>query len=374
MEITIKKVKTKRDLNKFIKLPWKIYKNDKNWVPPLISQMKATLNPKKNPFFKHSEVQLFIAEKNGKTVGRISAQINRNHNKFHNEKSGSFGFFECIPDYKVASALFQEACDWAKSNPSEKMEIIRGPMNFCSNDEWGLLVKGFDSPPLVMMTYNPEYYTDYFDKFGFEKSKDLLAYYADFEKMPERFERIMKKLEKKKRFVIRKLNPKKFKEEVATLFEVYNKSWEYNWGFVPMDKEEFMHTAKDLKSIIDYDLVFIAEIDGKPVGFSLTLPDINQALIKINGRLFPFGLIKLLRATKQINRVRTLALGTIKEYTNLGIDLAFYYYSIKNALPKNCARGEASWILEDNMKMRRPMERAGAKLYKTYRIYEKKLK
>jgi len=371
MEILVKEVKTKKDLNQFIKFPWKIYKNDVNWVPPLISQMKETLNPKKNPFFNHSEVQFFLAIKNGKVVGRISAQINRNHNKFHNEKSGSFGFFECIPDYNVASILFQKVYDWAKLR---KMEIIRGPMNFCSNDEWGLLIKGFDSPPMVMMTYNPKYYIDYFDKFGFEKAKDLLAYYADFDKMPERFERLMKKVEKKKRFVVRKLTPKKFNEEIATLLTVYNKSWEYNWGFVPMDEAEFYHIAKNLKQIVDYDLVFVAEIDGKAVGFSLTLPDINQALIKINGRLFPFGWIRLLKAAKQIDRVRDIALGTIKEYTNLGIDLVFYYETIKNALSKNCARGEASWILEDNMKMRRPMERVGAKPYKTYRIYEKKIK
>ncbi len=370
MELTIKEVESKNDLNQFIKLPWKIYKNDINWVPPLISRMKSTLNPNKNPYFKHSEVKYFIALKNNNVVARIAAHINRNHNKFHKDKVGFFGFFECIPDYNVTEAIFDKACNWLKNRG---IEIIRGPMNFSTNDELGLLVQGFNMPALVMMTYNPQYYETFIEKYGFKKEKDLLAYYNDLEKMPARFERLIKRVKQRKKFKLRKLNPKKMEEEIALIFEVYNQAWQYNWGFVPMDKDEFKHMAKELKQIIDLELVFIAEIDNKPVGFSLSLPDINQALIKIKGRLFPFGWLKLIMALKQIDRIRTITLGVIEKYKNFGIDLAFYYETIKNALKKGCARGEMSWVLEDNIKMRRPLERMGGKIYKIYRIYDKKL-
>jgi len=371
MKIRIKEVESKSDLNKFIKLPWRIYKNDINWVPPLISQMKTTFNPNKNPYFKHSEVQFFLAIKNNNIVGRIAAHINRNHNNFHKDRVGFLGFFECIPDYDVAKTLFDEAYNWLKKRD---MEVIRGPMSFSTNDELGLLIKGFNMPPMVMMTYNPQYYESFIEKYGFKKVKDLYAYYIDLhEKIPERFERLMKRVKERKRFILRKINPKKIEQEIATIFHVYNQAWQYNWGFVPMDEDEFHHTANELKKIIDFDLVFVAEIDNKPVGFSLSLPDINQALIKVNGRLLPFGWVKLLLAFKKIDRVRTITLGVVKKYKDLGIDLAFYYETIKNAIKKRCARGEASWILEDNMKMRRPMEKIGAEVYKIYRIYDKKL-
>ncbi|RKX69277.1 N-acetyltransferase [candidate division TA06 bacterium] len=247
-------------------------------------------------------------------------------------------------------------------------------MSFSTNDELGLLIKGFNMPPMVMMTYNPQYYESFIEKYGFKKAKDLYAYYIDLhEKMPERFERLMKRVKERKRFILRKINPKKIEQEIATIFHVYNQAWQYNWGFVPMDEDEFHHTANELKKIADFDLLFIVEIDNKPVGFSLSLPDINQALIKANGRLFPFGWLKLLLAFKKIDRVRTITLGIVKKYKDLGIDLALYYETIKNAIKKGCGRGEASWILEDNMKMRRPLERMGADIYKIYRIYDKKL-
>ncbi|MCK4358897.1 MAG: N-acetyltransferase [Candidatus Cloacimonetes bacterium] len=370
MTVTIKQVNSKSELNQFIKLPWKVYKNDINWVAPLISHMKSAFNPNKNPYFKHSEVQFFLALKNNVVIGRIAAHINRNHNKFHKDKVGFFGFFECIPDYDAAQALFDEARNWLKNRG---MEIIRGPMSFSTNDECGLLVKGFNMPPMVMMTYNPQYYESFIEKYGFKKAKDLYAYYINLKKMPERFDRIMKRVNKRKKFILRKINPKKMEEEISTIFYIYNQAWQNNWGFVPMEEDEFRHLTKKLKLIIDYDFVFIAEIDGKPVGFSLSLPDINQELIKIKGRLFPFGWLKLLLASKKIDRVRAITLGVVKEYKNLGIDLAFYYETIKNAIKKGCARGEMSWVLEDNIRMRRPLEKIGAEIYKTYRIYDMKL-
>lgn len=361
-------VESKARLSAFIKLSWKIYKRDKNWVPPLLIQLKDTFNPKKNPYYSHAEVQLFIVERDGEPVGRIAAHINHAHNEFHKDTVGFFGFFECMPDYEAAQMLFDSAKEWLQKRG---ITVLRGPMNFSTNDECGLLVEGFDKPPFVMMTYNPPYYKEFLERYGFQKSKDLLAYFVDYDRIPSLLENMMNRLKRRKRFTIRKVNPKKLEQEISTMFELYNQAWQHNWGFVPMDKKEFSHTAQQLKQIADFDMVLIAEVDGKPVGFSLTLPNINQALSKINGRLFPIGWLKLLIAWRKINQYRVLILGIIDKYKNIGIDLGFYYEIFKNALRKTGrATGELSWVLEENLKMRRPIERIGGRLYKIYRIYD----
>lgn len=361
-------VESKARLSAFIKLSWKIYKRDKNWVPPLLIQLKDTFNPKKNPYYSHAEVQLFIVERDGEPVGRIAAHINHAHNEFHKDTVGFFGFFECMPDYEAAQMLFDSAKEWLQKRG---ITVLRGPMNFSTNDECGLLVEGFDKPPFVMMTYNPPYYKEFLERYGFQKSKDLLAYFVDYDRIPSLLENMMNRLKRRKRFTIRKVNPKKLEQEISTMFELYNQAWQHNWGFVPMDKKEFSHTAQQLKQIADFDMVLIAEVDGKPVGFSLTLPNINQALSKINGRLFPIGWLKLLIAWRKINQYRVLILGIIDKYKNIGIDLGFYYEIFKNALRKTGrATGELSWVLEENLKMRRPIERMGGRLYKIYRIYD----
>lgn len=368
MTIQIKPVKSKKELKQFIKLPWKIYKNDSNWVPPLISQMKDKFNREKYPYYEFSEVQPFLAFKDGEPAGRIVAHINSRHNETHNENIGFFGFYECIPNQDVSTALFETACNWVRERGKD---AIRGPMNFSTNEECGLLVKGFSEPPLVMMTYNPEYYQHHIENFGFTKTKDLNAFYADYNKIPDRFVRVMEKIRKRGKFVIHKINPKNFKEEVARIFDVYNKAWQHNWGYVPMTKAEFDHLAKDLKPIVDFDLIYLVVKDGKDIAFSLALPDIYQALIKIRGKLLPFGWLKLLLASKKIDQVRVITLGIIDAYKNLGIDAALYYETIKNALKKGRARGEMSWILEDNARMVNAAIKMGGKLYKNYRIYDK---
>lgn len=361
-------VESKARLSAFIKLSWKIYKRDKNWVPPLLIQLKDTFNPKKNPYYSHAEVQLFIVERDGEPVGRIAAHINHAHNEFHKDTVGFFGFFECMPDYEAAQMLFDSVTEWLEKRG---ITVLRGPMNFSTNDECGLLVEGFDKPPFVMMTYNPPYYKEFLEQYGFQKSKDLLAYFVDYDRIPSLLENMMNRLKRRKRFIIRKVNPKKLEQEISTMFELYNQAWQHNWGFVPMDKKEFSHTAQQLKQIADFDMVLIAEVDGTPVGFSLTLPNINQALSKINGRLFPIGWLKLLIAWREINQYRVLILGIIDKYKNIGIDLGFYYEIFKNALRKTGrATGELSWVLEENLKMRRPIERIGGQLYKIYRIYD----
>jgi len=367
MNIEILQVKNNKDLKKFIKFPWKIYINDKNWVPPLISEVKKHLDKKKNPFFEHAEAEYFLAFKNGKLAGRIAAVINHRHNEFHNENTGFFGFFECIKDQDTANVLF----DTVKKMLKERnLDVIRGPMNFSTNDECGLLIDGFDKPPVIMMTHNPPYYKELIENYGFKKAMDLYAYYIDNPKPPDKLKRGAELIKKRKKILIRSLNMKRFNEEIETIKQLYNSAWEKNWGFVPFTENEINHMADSLKSIVDSHLVLIAEIEGEPIGFSLTLPNINQALRKINGKLFPFGLIKLLYYFRKINEVRVLLMGVKKKYRKIGIDTLFIYETFKIGTGKGYNRGEMSWILENNLVMNNIMINLGAKRYKTYRIFD----
>ncbi|MFQ5637782.1 MAG: GNAT family N-acetyltransferase [bacterium] len=372
MSIEISRVETKKDLTQFIKLPWKIYKNDPHWVPPLIIDMKKILNKQKNPFFQHSEAEYFLARQNGQVAGRIAAIINHNHNNFHNENIGFFGFFECVNEPAISEALFQTAVDWVKE---KGMSQIRGPMNFSTNDTCGMLYEGFDSPPVIMMTYNPEYYLSLLKQAGFLKIKELYAYYFDSTMpMPSRFESIGKRTLRDKSIQIRKINLKDFENEVKTVLEIYNEAWKNNWGFVPMTEAEFQHLAKDLKPAVDRDIVYIAEVNGEPAGFSLALPDYNQILKDINGRLFPFGIVKLLMNKNKISRVRVITLGVKQKFLNKrGLAPTFYYETYRQGINKGYTLAEFSWILDENVLMNRSLEAMGAKLYKKYAIYEKKI-
>lgn len=363
---------SKKVLKKFIMFEWEIYKGNKNWVPPLIMDMKTMFNPKKNPFHHHSQVQPFLAFKNNKIVGRIVAILNNNHNKAWNEKTGFFGFFEVINNFEAAKALLDKACQWVKD---KGMDTLRGPANFSSNDPWGLLIDNYDMPPMVLMTYNPPYYKDLLEQYGFKKLKDLYAYKMSAQGtiMPERVQKITERVLNRKDIVIRSVNMKKFKEEVRMIKSIYNGAWEKNWGFVPATDEEFDHLAADLKAIVQPKLVLIAEVNGEPAGFSLCVPNANEALIKINGRLFPFGIFKLLYYAKKIKTVRFVILGVLDKFRKKGIEGAFYYKSLKTGQELGIEWGELSWILEDNVLMNRGIEFMGAKVYKTYRIYDYKL-
>lgn len=367
----IRQVQSKKDLSNFIKFPWKIYKNDPFWVPPLISERKDFFNPQKNPFFKHSEVVFYLAEKDGETAGRICGILNRNHISFHQEKAGFFGFFECVKDFEVAKSLLDEAKVWLKS---KGMEIMRGPMNFSTNDELGFLLEGFDSPPVFMMTYNPPYYLDLMEKYGMQKAKDLFAYYFDKTyKPPDRVVRMGERIVNKQDVRVRCINPKNFEQEIQKIKRIYNSAWSKNWGFVPMTDEEFDHLAKNLKMIVDPYMVFIAEVDGEPAGFSLALPDLNLVLKRLNGKFFPFGLLKLLwhtKVRKTIDGVRILTMGVIPEYQKRGIDNVFYLRTIRDGIKRGYRWAEMSWVLEDNLLMNRVLKILGARLYKKYRIYE----
>jgi hypothetical protein len=372
MEIDIKPVKGKKELTEFIKLPWKIYKGDPYWVPPLISDMKKILNTKKNPFFQHSEAELFLARKDGEVVGRIAAILNNNHNKFHNEKTGFFGFFESINDTEVSKQLLQTAQSWVKQ---KGMTVLRGPMNFSTNDTCGFVCEGFDSSPVIMMPYNPKFYLDLVEDFGFKRVKELFAYYFDRDMpMPERFTRIAQKTHQDKSIHFRTINLKDIWNEVELIKTIYNEAWGRNWGFVPMTDAEIKHTAKELKPIADSDIIYFAEVNGEIAGFSLALPDYNQILKDINGRLFPFGLFKLLINKKKINRIRVITLGVRQKFQNKrGLAPTFYYETYTRGKKKGYSLAEFSWILEDNVLMNRALEALGAKLYKKYVIYEKSI-
>lgn len=369
MEVRIEKVENGRNLKEFINLPYELYKEDPYWVPPLISDQKILFS-QRNPFFEHAEVAFFIAKKDNTSTGRIAAIVNQKHIEFHNEKAGFFGFFETIPDSEVAQALLDEARSWLKS---KGMEIMRGPMNFSTNEECGFLIEGFDSSPFLMMPYNPKYYLEFMERYGLKKAKDLFAYMIDVpEEMPSKILKVAD-IARSYGTTVRQINMKRFNDEIESFKEVYNSAWSKNWGFIPMTEKEIEWTAKRLKPIIVPDLALIAEVNRKPAGFFLALPDYNQVLKRLDGHLSPLGIMKLLWYSRKVKDLRLLILGILKEHRKKGIDALFYLEAWKAARKRGFKRAEFSWVLEDNILVHRAAEMIGARLYKKYRIYEMKI-
>jgi len=373
--IYTKPVSNEAERSLFIKLPKSIYKGDKNWVQPLNFDVKRNLDISKNPFFNHSRIKLWIAYKDGIPAGRIAAIVNENHNKTHNDKTGFFGYFECVNDSEVSKVLFDEAGNWLKENG---MDNMRGPINLSTNDEVGLLVEGFDVPPVILMLYNPEYYENLLLSYGFTKTKDLFAYLVranilQDNKVMDKLRRISDMVLKREKIEIQTLNMNDFSNELTKVKEVYNNAWQHNWGFVPLTDSEMDFIADSLKPIVDKDLVYFAMFEGKPIGFSLAIPDMNQVFIKMKGKLFPFGIIKLLLNRKKINSIRLITLGVIPKFQKRGIEAVF----IKNTIDIGSAKGykaaEISWILEDNIPMVQTAVNLGAEKYKTYRLFDKLL-
>ena len=371
-DLQIQPVTGKKALNAFIKFPWEIYRGDPNWVPPLLIEQKAVLDTRKNPFFLHSEIQSFLARREGKPVGRISAIIDNNYNDFQNEKTGFFGFFEAINDREVSRALFSAAERWIREKGMNRM---LGPTNPSTNYVLGLLIDAFDRPPVLQMPYNPAYYVELFEDYGLGKAHDLYAYYMeDITPISDKIQRVAELVRKRKNVTVRPIVMRKLAEEIKLIKVVYNDAWERNWGFVPWTDEELEHTAQDLKIAAIPDLVLFAYVDGELAGWSLALPDLNQALRRINGRLFPFGLLKILCYLRKIDMLRVLNLGVRKKFQGIGLDSIFYYETYTRGTKHGFHRGEFSWILEDNHPMRNAMENWGARIYKTYRLYSKDIK
>lgn len=370
-EIQVVEVESPAQLKEFIQFPNRLYKDDPNYVTPLMMERKAFFDTTHNPFYRAAKTKLFLAMRGEEVVGRVATCISYRHNEFHMEKTGFFGFFDTIDDYEVARPLLKVAMITLKKDGMERM---RGPMNFTTNHEIGFLVEGFDSPPTVMMTYNQPYQVKLAEQFGLKKCMDVLAYKLTRELAPsDRVLKVVRARAQRSRVKIRQLDMKHFDREVKLIKEVYNQSWAANWGFIPMDDAEFEFTAKDLKQIVDPRIVMIAEHDGKPVGFSLALPDINQALIRLKGRLFPFGLLKLLWHTKVRNKIdgaRLITFGVIEEYRKQAIDMMLYTETFYRGVQLGYKWAELSWILETNDLMRRGVEEMQASVYKKYRIME----
>lgn len=370
--IKIVTVETSRQRTQFIDFPHILFDGDLNYVPQLFMSQKELLTPGKHPFYKHSSGQLFLAYRNDKIVGRIAAFWNVNNNKFNNLSEGNFGFFDCENDQEVANELFDAAFEWCKQKGANNMV---GPINLSTNDSCGLLIDGFHLPPVVMMPYNPPYYIDLIENYGFHKKVDLRAYIVDKDTANQRSVQLLGRLEerlKRSGIVLRQFNVKDFRRDADRIKEVYNKAWDKNLGFVPMTDEEFAYAAKDMKMILDTKFALIAEKEGEIIGFALGIPNINEVLIKIKkGRLFPTGIFKLLFGLKKVKTIRVLMLGVLEEYRKLGIEACLYGRIIKNAIPSGIQSAECSWMLEDNYLMNHAIEQINADLYKRYRLYEK---
>lgn len=364
-------VNDKKQLAAFIDFPHDLHQADPNYVPELFIAQRDLLTPGKHPFFEHSTLQLFLAYDGNKIVGRIAAIQNNTHNRINKTLDGHFGFFDCINDQETADLLVDAARKWLIEKGLNNMI---GPVNFSTNEICALLIEGFDGPPVAMMPYNPPYYLQLLEKAGFHKKVDLRAYKFFAGAYNDRSLRLTTALQerlKRNNIVIRKINMKDFKNEVIKVREVYNKAWDNNMGFVPTTDKEFDYLANDLKLVMDPDFVYVAEQEGKLVGFSLSIPDINQALIKIKrGRLLPWGLLKLLWYKRKIKGIRIMALGVIDGYRKMGIEACLYGLTIKTFQEKKFEYAEASWTLDHNELINSAIEQINGVPYRKYRIFE----
>ena len=335
---------------------------------------KRMFDKKNYPFYQYGDAELFLAYKNKVLCGRIAAIENPRYNSFHGSRVGFFGFFDCIDDREVAATLLKFAEEYAAKKGHVR---LIGPVNYTTNETAGLLVDGFDSAPVAMMTYNSPYYKDLFESAGFEKEMDLLAYYLDIKTVDRRCVALREKLESRllaEGISVRSVTRQSITNDANHIQSLYNAAWEKNWGFVPFTPEEFSHLKNDLVNILDTDFVYMAEKEGKAIGFSITIPDINEILIKNKrGRLLPFGLMRLLFGKSKTKKMRVLALGVEKAYRQKGIEALFFARNILVAERKNKIGAEASWILENNLEMNRALAKLNGKVYKTYRLYGKNL-
>jgi len=358
---------------RFIRLPWRLYRNEPMWVPPLISERKKHLNREKNPYFEHAEAEYFLAWRDGTPVGRITAQVDHRFNEFQGNDWGMFGFFEAEDDPEIAARLFEAAEQWLRERGRDR---ILGPMDFSTNHECGLLIEGHDRPPQILELWHHPYLAGLVEGQGYAKAEDLFKWelhIADREKVLPVMWDLNDKLEPEHGIKVRHMRKRDFENEVRRFMEVYNSAWEKNWGFVPLTDAELVAYAKDLKPVLDEHWAMIAEKDGQSVGAALTLPDFNQVLKHLNGRLLPLGWAKALWRKRKIDSVRVFALGVRPEYQHTGVAAAFYVEHFHMAATRPQTWGETGWILESNVPMNRGMEMMGGRRVKRYRIYGKPL-
>jgi len=373
-EIRIESAWDKGTFKDFLRLPYRIYKGDPNWVAPLLRDMKAMFDRNEHPFHQHSEVEPFVAYRDGKAVGRIVAIHNRNHIEFHSEPVGFFGFFECEDRQETADALFARAAEWLRERG---LTTMRGPASFSTNEEAGLLIEGFDVPPTIMMPYNPARYIDLLGNAGFIEAKTLVTLHLLLpEGAPEYLIKREDRLQKRLNVTVRHIRMNEFEAELDLVREIYNSAWEKNWGFVPMTEAEIGHMAEELKPVLKQDpkqVIFVENEQGQPIGFTLWLKDYNRALIHARGRLFPTGLLKILWYARKIDMARVLTLGLIPEARGKGIDNLLYMSTFRFANEVGIYGGEFGWVLEDNLPMLKPLLKMGATISKRYRLYDRSL-
>ena len=365
-------VRSSAELDQFIRLPWSLYRGDKNWVPPLIGSERKMLAKKNNPFWQHADAEYFMAIRDGKPVGRIAAVVNYLHNQVHQDATGFWGYFECENDPEIACDLFGAAEAWLRTKGRTHS---RGPVNPSMNDPCGLLVDGFKWQPFVLMTYNPPWYADLVQAAGYEKAMDLYAYILlTTDVVREKIDKVANSVKDRGAITLRTVDLAKFTAELERVMEIYNDAWEKNWGFVPMTPAEIRFVASDFKSIILPEFVYFATYQGEDVGFAMALPDINHALKRANGRLFPFGWMYFLKSSlRKIPALRLVALGVKKKVQHMGIGTLFYQRYIEEGTRRGYKAAELSWVLENNEPMNRPLRELGARPYKTYRIFEREL-
>jgi hypothetical protein len=375
-KVTIRPVRTRRELKRFVKVPFHIHRDSPQWVPPLIFDRMQFLNRAKNPYFEHAEAEYFLAERDGEAVGRITAQVDRRWDEYQGGSDGMFGFFETVDDREVAAALLGAAEEWLRERGRTR---LLGPMDFTTNDELGILIEGHEIRPMILQPWHPPYYRELLDGLGYGKAMDLLMWHLELGELAEgdqfapEIHAAAAKALRDEGIAIRNIDKGNLAAEMARFTEVYSEAWAHNWGFVPPTDAEVEFHAKLLKQVIDEDWAFIAEKGDETVGAALSLPDVNQVLAKMGGRLLPFGWLRFLRGRPKIDRIRVLALGVKNEYRHSGVAAGLYLKHLENASPEGVPAGETGWILETNGPMNRAMEGMGGTIVKRYRVYEKAL-
>lgn len=370
MAVEVRPASFPADAEKFTKVWWHVYRDDPHWVPPLIFERKKFFHPEKNPYYKIADVQPFIAYKDGVAVGTIAACHDRD---FEAEMPGygTFGFFEFIDDVEVAQGLFDAACDWLRARGLKK---VSGPFNFSPNHEFALLVDGFDTDPMIANPHNSAYFPAMYERIGMIPNMTWYAYWIDHQEAPPRIAKIAERIVKRKPEIsIRRASKKNWDTELQIVREVYNDAWHANWGHVKVRAEEFDHIAADMKTLIEEDLCYVVEIDGEVAGMSVTFPDYNQLVKKMNGRLVPFGWWHFAFGKGQVDALRVFILGVKQEYQHLPLGALMYAETWKAAYQRKIRGLEASLVLHDNVGMRGAMEKMGGFVYKTYRTFEAKL-
>lgn len=370
MSLVVKPVETSREQKLFLELPWEIYRDDPNWIPPLRQNQKELTGCVPHPFFKENKAQRFMALRDGKAVGRIVAIVNQGHIQRYKEQRGFWGFFECEDNQETATALFDAAKAWLKA---QGMASMRGPANPSMNYECGLLLEGFDSPPFFMMTFNRPYYPALIEGCGQAKTQDMYAFWGELgmlDGLDDKVRFVFRECQTRFNLTTRQLNWWQLKKEVRMYLDIYNQSLIGTWGFVPMSPAEADHMAASLRFLLAPEMTTIAEVDGKPIGAVFGLLDYNPRIKQIDGKLFPFGWMKLLWNRKAIKNIRLIATNVIPEYQRWGVGIVLLGKLVPQVRSWGVKEAEFSWVLESNHLSYKTLKRGGAKLTKTYRMYD----